>query len=250
MEQKNSRLRKPAIWFVLTGIVASILFLGYFKPNIIIQYLTEKPGIPLQPFTVPAAWAAAPQVKGSPNVAVTSWSSSSTTFVLWSNGRITDASTGTPVATSWSSSGLPTPAATAGYITGSPNVAIGILPTSSATYILFADGGSRNPGPPANAPSASSGPWTRASGNIYPTTLTDNVGIGTTTPGVKLDINGKIEATALGRSNCAWSIWFRIENGNSPQYAPDGAYIAGIDYQAETGGADGVIRFYYCYPGN
>src|SRR3989344_2967713 len=39
--------------------------------------------------------------------------------------------------------------------------------------------------------------WDRASGNIYPSTLTDNVGIGTATPTFKLDVNGVINASGL-----------------------------------------------------
>lgn len=51
---------------------------------------------------------------------------------------------------------------------------------------------------------------------------------------------------ALTQSDCAWTVWFRVENGISPQIAPEGHYIAGIDYQATTGGADGRMRFYHC----
>src|SRR3990167_6231934 len=39
--------------------------------------------------------------------------------------------------------------------------------------------------------------WDRVSGNIYPSTLTDNVGIGTANPTFKLDVNGVINASGL-----------------------------------------------------
>jgi hypothetical protein len=50
----------------------------------------------------------------------------------------------------------------------------------------------------------------------------------------------------LSQDNCAWTEWFRQEEGTSPQVAPEGSYIAGIDYDAITGSPDGKIRFYYC----
>jgi len=37
--------------------------------------------------------------------------------------------------------------------------------------------------------------WTRSLGNIYPTTLTDNLGVGTTGPNYKLEVNGSFAAT-------------------------------------------------------
>jgi len=52
----------------------------------------------------------------------------------------------------------------------------------------------------------------------------------------------------LTQSSCTWTSFFRAESSNSPQYAPTGAYIAAVDYQASTGGNDGQIRFLYCYP--
>ena len=57
--------------------------------------------------------------------------------------------------------------------------------------------------------------------------------------------------SGLSQDNCAWTEWFRQEEcsdgcASSPQYVPEGSYIAGIDYDAVTGGADGKIRFYYC----
>src|SRR3989338_6582779 len=39
--------------------------------------------------------------------------------------------------------------------------------------------------------------WDRVSGNIYPSTLTDNVGIGTANPTFKLDVNSVINASGL-----------------------------------------------------
>ncbi|MEM4330783.1 MAG: hypothetical protein QW273_02120 [Candidatus Pacearchaeota archaeon] len=51
---------------------------------------------------------------------------------------------------------------------------------------------------------------------------------------------------SLSQEECYWTDWFRVESGNSPQYAPVGYYIAGIDYKATSGGNDGAIRFYYC----
>ncbi len=59
---------------------------------------------------------------------------------------------------------------------------------------------------------------------------------------------------SLQQINCQWTPWFRQESSSdptvvsSPRYAPVGAYVAGIDYKATTGGDDGIIRFYYCYP--
>jgi hypothetical protein len=53
--------------------------------------------------------------------------------------------------------------------------------------------------------------------------------------------------SGIDQNSCAWTPWFREENlNNSPQYAPSGSYIAGIDYKATTGGNDGEIKFWYC----
>lgn len=43
-----------------------------------------------------------------------------------------------------------------------------------------------------------SSPWSRTSPYIYPTTITDNVGIGTVTPGQKLDIQGTVRIDNIG----------------------------------------------------
>ena len=46
-----------------------------------------------------------------------------------------------------------------------------------------------------NTPDLSgTGLWTEDSGNLYPTTLTNNVGIGTDSPAEKLHVDGKIRA--------------------------------------------------------
>ncbi len=54
----------------------------------------------------------------------------------------------------------------------------------------------------------------------------------------------------LTQSSCVTTDWFREENSNSPQIAPPGSYITSIDYKANTGGNDGVIRFTYCNSGS
>jgi len=86
--------------------------------------------------------------------------------------------------------------------------------------------------------------------------------LGTPTVGkalVATDVNGTVTwgtamNTPLKQNVCAWTDWFRQEGGSqngvpilsSPVIAPVGNYIAGMDYKASTGGADGVVRFYYC----
>ena len=62
--------------------------------------------------------------------------------------------------------------------------AYGTTPVSTDTYALttveYVNG----------ALSGATGPWKRTAPYVYPSTLTDNVGIGITNPGVKLQING------------------------------------------------------------
>lgn len=62
----------------------------------------------------------------------------------------------------------------------------------------------------------------------------------------KCGVGGSGTGTGLTQDVCAWTDWFRAENGNSPQLVPVGHYVAGADYQATTGGNDGVLRIYHC----
>ena len=153
-----TRFRKLAICLILIGIVTSVVLFRSFKPSNVIQHQAEE-------HTIPPAWAAAPTVTGSPNVAVTSWRGGTQTFVLWTDGHITDASNNIPAKVAGTYPGIPPsgfppdPPYQGLGITGSGRVAIGIVPTSSATYILFSNGTIRDPGPPVNVAVSTTFGW-------------------------------------------------------------------------------------------
>lgn len=125
-----------------------------------------------------------------------------------------------------------------------------------------------------------------ASPQLFLSSTNGFVGVGNTAPQTMLDVSGAIKPGSEGQSgacgggtrgslrynsggdkmeycsatgwkavgfklekiNCTWTAFFRVESGNSPQSAPNGCYIASIDYQATTGGNDGLLRFEYCCP--
>jgi hypothetical protein len=91
--------------------------------------------------------AAPSDVRGSGNIAVDSYKNSQGTFILYSDGRITNYDKGENVAPPYTDevpdyvkAGLER-----GLPTGSPNVAVGLVPHKSGTYVLFADGSIKNP---------------------------------------------------------------------------------------------------------
>lgn len=121
------------------------------------------------------AEAAPADVKGSGNVAVCGYKTKGGSFVLFSNGKIVSipAETGkTPqvVVANAMQEGeyLPAPSELKIPVEdratkGSPNVAIGIVPTASGTYVLFANGDLRRP---KNDPAAAGPPEDLVSGFV------------------------------------------------------------------------------------
>lgn len=103
------------------------------------------------------AEAAPSDVVGSPNVAVTGFKTAGGSFTLWADGHITNVPASSSEAittvnpdarTTGAYTAAPAymiPAAASGRPKGSPNVAVGVLPTRTATYVLFADGTPRLP---------------------------------------------------------------------------------------------------------
>lgn len=128
---------------------------------------------------VPSAEAAPADVFGSPNVAVDTYRNVKGTYVLWADGRITNANGGSadlgrPYTTPDASAQIGTPSLSQGRPLGSPNVAVKAIPRKDATYILFSDGVIKKP---ANADAAAgeagggrviSGTYTHASGVSAP----------------------------------------------------------------------------------
>ena len=100
-------------------------------------------------FTLPLE-AAPADVTGSPNIAVDTYRNIAGTFILWSNGKITNAEGGpTDLGHPY---GPPPPEAKIGKQTleekrslGAPKVAIKAIPRKDGTYILFADGTLQKP---------------------------------------------------------------------------------------------------------
>lgn len=98
-------------------------------------------------FPWPAVTASPADVRGSDNVLVTGYRNRAGGFLLWSSGRITKAD-GTQVngPTEYSDApGYTRPARVQNQVVGSGNVASGVIPDGSATYIAFADGSVRKP---------------------------------------------------------------------------------------------------------
>lgn len=121
----------------LYAIVVTSLFLGNLLPRNSLGRHAE---------------AAPADVFGSPNVAVDTYRNTHGTFVLWSDGRITNAETGQLE----NANGDYSPATAAdppfqnpvlenNRPLGSPNVAIKAVPRHDATYVLFSDGKFRKP---------------------------------------------------------------------------------------------------------
>jgi hypothetical protein len=79
----------------------------------------------------PPAWANPADVKGSPNVAVTSFRNTQGTFVVWADGHTTRAGSALSYAP--------------GRPIGSPNVAIGSVNLAGVPNVLYADGSLRPP---------------------------------------------------------------------------------------------------------
>lgn len=97
---------------------------------------------PWQPVTASPA-----DVRGSDNVPVTGYRNRAGSFMLWSSGRITKTD-GTQVnsATEYANApGYTRPTPAPNQVVGSGNVATGVMPDGSATYIVFADGSVRKP---------------------------------------------------------------------------------------------------------
>lgn len=92
---------------------------------------------------------------------------------------------------------------------GTTNHAIQLVDGSEANNrVLASDGVGMATWTDLSAISSGSTAWTRTTPNIYPTILTDNVGIGTSTPGATLHVyrgasnaTAKIESASLGLAN-------------------------------------------------
>jgi len=100
------------------------------------------------------AHAAPTDVKGSPNIAVKSYTNRAGNFVLWADGHISNANTGVKVVTPGTGYGpaagfTPSPK-TPRRPGGSPSVAVDVIQDTTGTYVLFSDGSVRHP-PVANA---------------------------------------------------------------------------------------------------
>lgn len=114
----------------------------------------------------PAA-AAPSDIVGSPNVAIRSYQNKDDIFVLWSNGRITNAKSGETVAEPSSYTvppGFTLPQMEQGRPKGSPQVAVDVLQDANGTYVLFADGSVKQP--PTGPGDAGYGSWEFFSAHI------------------------------------------------------------------------------------
>lgn len=104
----------------------------------------------------PQAGAAPGDVFGSANIAVDSYRNRKGTYVVWSNGRVTDVSNpandlGHPFRDPDATAGITAARVQEGQALGSPNVAVKAIPRGDATYVLFSDGTLKLP---ANAEAA------------------------------------------------------------------------------------------------
>jgi len=104
----------------------------------------------------PRASAAPADVFGSANVAVDTYRNRKGTYVIWSNGRVTDVSNpaadlGHPFRDPPGDAHIAAAKKVEGNSLGSPNVAVKALTRGDATYVLFSDGSIKLP---ANADAA------------------------------------------------------------------------------------------------
>jgi hypothetical protein len=99
----------------------------------------------------PAAEAAPADVFGSANVAVDTYRNRKGTYVVWSNGRVTDVAhpdddLGHPFQDPPSEAKIAPPKTVTGSSLGSPHVAVKAISRGDATYVLFSDGTMKLPG--------------------------------------------------------------------------------------------------------
>jgi hypothetical protein len=107
-------------WLILGGLLTT-LNLGWF----LAEHLEAAPS----------------DVKGSGNVAVSSYTTTEGTYILWSSGRITDSKSGEEVAPPYGPApGFAKAALEKGTPVGSPRVAVDYVQNDEGTYTLFADG--------------------------------------------------------------------------------------------------------------
>lgn len=123
-------------------------------------------------------------VLGSPNLPVATYRNAQGTFLLWSNGRISDASGGSndlgrPYSDPLPAAEIATPEHQAVGPRGSPNVAVQAIARPDGSYVLFADGSLRRPAAAnARAPAAGGSTcilggwgWNSGANNDYQATV-------------------------------------------------------------------------------
>jgi hypothetical protein len=92
-------------------------------------------------------------------------------------------------------------------------VAAGVLGLDTATLLHCADTttyiGTKYDVDTLSASVYDSMHWTQSGGNLYPTTLTDNIGIGTTAPSAKLDVVGDVDFSTVGQASSYDSIYVK-----------------------------------------
>ena len=81
----------------------------------------------------------------------------------------------------------------------------------------------------------STGGWSRVAPNLYPTTITDNVGIGSSAPNALLNVKGASSFNGIGLTGN----FFTVSGGTGPNAAAGGSLVLAAGNAQNTMGTDG-----------
>lgn len=162
-------------------------------------------------------------VFGSPNLPVDTYRNIEGTFLLWSNGRITNVSgggndLGRPYRDPLPGAEIAPPVYEPEGLKGSPNVAVQAIARPDATYVLFSDGTLRRPGADNAAAAAAEGATCTLGGWGWNSGATTDYQATVSASGLTVNLDSPPPAGAT-----AWAIGYQ----GPPEYFTPFMYLPG-----------------------